>query len=47
MQTPYPAIEKVALVVVMAARKLQAYLQPHTIVVMTTQPLKTFIHNPK
>lgn len=42
----YPAIEKLALAVVTAARKPRPYFQSHTIIVMTTQPLRTFLHNP-
>ena len=39
-------MEKLALVVVMEARKLRPYFQSHTIVMMTTHPLKTFLHSP-
>ena len=45
-ETRYPAMEKLALAVVTAARKLRPYFQSHSIVVMTTQPLRSFLHSP-
>ena len=42
-ETRYPAMEKLALAIVTSARKLRPYFQSHTIVVMTTQPLRTFL----
>ena len=36
----YPAIEKWALALVTAARKLKQYFQAHPIIVMTNQPLR-------
>ncbi|CAA7057629.1 unnamed protein product [Microthlaspi erraticum] len=45
-ETRYPAMEKLALAIVMSARKLRPYFQSHTIVVMTSQPLRTMLHSP-
>ncbi|KAL1204507.1 putative mitochondrial protein [Cardamine amara subsp. amara] len=45
-ETRYPAMEKLALAVVTAARKLRPYFQSHAIVVMTSQPLWTILHSP-
>ncbi|KAK3008061.1 hypothetical protein RJ639_013198 [Escallonia herrerae] len=39
METRYPRIDKVALALVISARKLQPYFQSHTIVVLTDQLL--------
>lgn len=44
-ETRYSYIEKLALALVMVARKLWRKFQFHTIVVMTTQPLNYFLHN--
>ena len=43
----YPQIEKLALVLVTAARKLKPYFQAHTIVVLTDQPLKRAMSSPE
>ncbi|KAG7533327.1 Integrase catalytic core [Arabidopsis thaliana x Arabidopsis arenosa] len=45
-ETHYPAMEKLALAVVMSARKLRPYFQSHTIVVMTSQPIRSILHSP-
>ncbi|KAK3034209.1 hypothetical protein RJ639_032789 [Escallonia herrerae] len=45
METRYPRIDKVALVLVISARKLQPYFQSHTIVVLTDQPLGKVFQN--
>ncbi|KAL1223377.1 RNA-directed DNA polymerase-like protein [Cardamine amara subsp. amara] len=45
-ETRYPAMEKLALAVVTAARKLRPYFQSHAIVVMTSHPLRTILHSP-
>jgi len=45
-ETRYPAMEKLALAVVMLARKLRPYFQSHPIVVMTSQPIMTILHSP-
>ena len=39
-ETRYPAIEKMALALVVSDRKLRLYFQAHTIVVLTNQPLR-------
>ena len=39
-------MEKLALAVVTAARKLRPYFQSHSIIVMTSQPLRTILHSP-
>ncbi|XP_056860130.1 uncharacterized protein LOC130508574, partial [Raphanus sativus] len=45
-ETRYPAMEKLALAVVTAARKLRPYFQSHSIIVMTSQPLRMILHSP-
>ena len=45
-ETRYPIMEKLALAVVSAARKLRPYFQSHTIIVMTSHPLRSFLHSP-
>ena len=45
-ETRYPVMEKLALAVVTAARKLRPYFQSHSIIVMTSQPLRIILHNP-
>ncbi|XP_024010553.1 uncharacterized protein LOC112085951 [Eutrema salsugineum] len=45
-KTRYPQIEKVALAVVVSARKLRPYFQSHSIVVFTTLPLRSILHSP-
>ncbi|KAG7548011.1 Ribonuclease H domain [Arabidopsis suecica] len=45
-ETRYPAIEILALAVVMSARKLRPYFQSHSIVVMTSQPIRAILHSP-
>ncbi|XP_013617459.1 PREDICTED: uncharacterized protein LOC106323971 [Brassica oleracea var. oleracea] len=45
-ETRYLVMEKLALAVVTAARKLRPYLQSHSITVMTLQPLRTILHSP-
>lgn len=42
----YPAMEKLALAVVMSARKLRPYFQSHSIIVMTSHPLRRILHSP-
>ena len=44
-ETRYPTLEKMALAVVEAARKLRPYLQSHSVEVLTYQPLRTILHN--
>ncbi|XP_010496006.1 PREDICTED: uncharacterized protein LOC104773139 [Camelina sativa] len=45
-ESRYPMMEKLALAVVTSARKLRPYFQSHTIIVLTTQPLRTVLHSP-
>ena len=45
-ETRYPVMEKLALAVVTAARKLRPYFQSHSIIVMMSQPLRTKLHSP-
>jgi len=45
-ETRYPMMEKLALAVVTAARKLRPYFQSHPIVVLTSLPLRTILHSP-
>jgi hypothetical protein len=42
----YPAMEKLALAFVIAARKLRPYFQAHTIVVLTNHPLRKAMNKP-
>ncbi|KAK3001324.1 hypothetical protein RJ639_020384 [Escallonia herrerae] len=39
-------IDKVALALVISARKLRPYFQSHTVVVLTDQPLEKVLKNP-
>ncbi|XP_010513400.1 PREDICTED: uncharacterized protein LOC104789393 [Camelina sativa] len=45
-ESRYPTLEKLALAVIVAARKLRPYFQSHSIVVFTDQPLRTILHSP-
>ncbi|KAG7636055.1 Reverse transcriptase domain [Arabidopsis thaliana x Arabidopsis arenosa] len=45
VETRYPTLEKLALAVITAARKLRAYFQSHSIVVFTDHPLWTVLHS--
>ncbi|KAK3014243.1 hypothetical protein RJ639_009217 [Escallonia herrerae] len=40
VETRYPKIDKIALAVIISARRLRPYFQSHTIVVLTDQPLR-------
>jgi len=44
-KTRYPAMEKLALAVVMSAQKLRPYFQSHPIVLMASQPIRTILHS--
>ncbi|KAK3030413.1 hypothetical protein RJ639_037542 [Escallonia herrerae] len=46
VETRYPRIDKVALSLVISARKLRPYFQSHTIVVLTDQPLGKVLQSP-
>lgn len=41
-----PTLEKLALAVVISAKKLRPYFQYHSIAVLTSQPLRTILHSP-
>ena len=43
----YSTIEKFALAMITASRKLRPYFQAHTIEVLMDQPLRNIIHNPR
>ena len=45
-KTRYPKIEKLALALVVAARKLRPYFQSHVILVPTSHPLRQVLQNP-
>ncbi|XP_024004920.1 uncharacterized protein LOC112082059 [Eutrema salsugineum] len=45
-ETRYPQIEKVALAVIVSARKLRPYFQSHSIIVLATLPLRSILHSP-
>ena len=42
----YPPMEKLAFVLVTAARKLKPYFQAHTVVFLTDRPLRRAMSNP-
>jgi hypothetical protein len=42
----YPAMEKLALALVVAARNLRPYFQAHTIIVLTNHPLRKAMNKP-
>ncbi|XP_010241945.1 PREDICTED: uncharacterized protein LOC104586412 [Nelumbo nucifera] len=46
-ETKYPEVEKLALALVVSARKLWPYFQAHTVVVLTNQTLKAVLSKPK
>ncbi|PKA59404.1 putative mitochondrial protein [Apostasia shenzhenica] len=46
-ESRYPTLEKLALALLMAARKLCPYFQSHTIQVVTDQPLLKILHTPE
>ncbi|KAK3026398.1 hypothetical protein RJ639_042608 [Escallonia herrerae] len=46
VETRYPQIDKVALALVISARKLRSYFQSHAAVVLTDQPLGKVLQNP-
>ncbi|WZZ44804.1 hypothetical protein YC2023_041063 [Brassica napus] len=45
-ETRYRLMEKLAFAVVISARKLRPYFQSHTIIILTTFPLRTILHSP-
>ncbi|KAK3030896.1 hypothetical protein RJ639_037246 [Escallonia herrerae] len=46
VETRYPRIDKVALALVISARKLRPYFQSHTVIMLTNQPLGKVLQNP-
>lgn len=46
-ETRYSHLEKLAIALVVAARKLRPYFQVHQIVVVTSFPIKTVLHKPE
>ena len=46
-ETRYPDTEKIALALVVAARKLQPYFQFHTVLVHTKAPFRQILQNPE
>ncbi|KAK2998488.1 hypothetical protein RJ639_022878 [Escallonia herrerae] len=47
VETRYSKIDKIALAFIISARRLRLYFQCHTIVVLTDQPLRKVLLNPK
>jgi len=45
-ESRYPQMEKLALAVIMSARKLRPYFQSHSIIVMGSMPLCAILHIP-
>ncbi|KAG7584012.1 Ribonuclease H-like superfamily [Arabidopsis suecica] len=45
-ESRYPMMEKLALAVITSARKLRPYFQSHTVIILTTQPLRAILHSP-
>ncbi|CAA7034283.1 unnamed protein product [Microthlaspi erraticum] len=44
-ETRYPQTEKLALAIVMSARKLRPYFQSHTIIVLASLPMRAILHS--
>ncbi|KAK3013410.1 hypothetical protein RJ639_008269 [Escallonia herrerae] len=47
VETRYPKIDKIALALIILARRLRPYFQSHTIVVLTDQPLRKVLMSPE
>ncbi|KAK3012431.1 hypothetical protein RJ639_008333 [Escallonia herrerae] len=47
VETRYPKIDKLALALIISARRLRPYFQSHTIVVLTDQPLRKVLLSPE
>ena len=45
-ETRYLVVEKLVLALIIVARKLRPYFQSHSIIVMTTYPLRAILHSP-
>ncbi|KAK2998485.1 hypothetical protein RJ639_023954 [Escallonia herrerae] len=46
VETRYPKIDKIALALIISARRLRPYFQSHTIIVLTDQPLRKALMSP-
>ncbi|KAK3023717.1 hypothetical protein RJ639_042727 [Escallonia herrerae] len=46
VETRYPKIDKIALALIISARRLRPYFQSHTIIVLTDQPLRKVLMSP-
>ena len=46
MKTRYPEMEKLALALVIAARKLRLYFHSHPVQVLINYPLRQVLHKP-
>ncbi|KAK3012745.1 hypothetical protein RJ639_008093 [Escallonia herrerae] len=47
VETRYPKIDKIALALIISARRLRPYFQSHTIIVLTDQPLRKVLMTPE
>ncbi|KAK3035374.1 hypothetical protein RJ639_033658 [Escallonia herrerae] len=47
VETRYPKIDKIALALIISARRLRPYFQSHTIIVLTDQPLRKVLMSPE
>ncbi|KAK3031150.1 hypothetical protein RJ639_035148 [Escallonia herrerae] len=47
VETRYPKIDKIALALIISARRLRPYFQSHTIIVLTDQPLRKVLLSPE
>ncbi|KAK3015437.1 hypothetical protein RJ639_007769 [Escallonia herrerae] len=47
VETRYPKIDRIALALIISARRLRPYFQSHTIVVLTDQPLRKVLLSPE
>ncbi|KAK3010215.1 hypothetical protein RJ639_012479 [Escallonia herrerae] len=47
VETRYPKIDKIALALIISARRLRPYFQSHTIVILTDQPLRKVLVSPE
>ncbi|KAK3042740.1 hypothetical protein RJ639_000798 [Escallonia herrerae] len=47
VETRYPKIDKIALALIISARRLRPYFQSHTIIVLTNQPLRKVLLSPE
>ena len=46
-ETRYPELEKLALALMVASRKLRPYFHPHSIEVLTNYPLRQVLQKPE